>query len=178
MSRVAKNPIPLPQGVEVVINGKDVQVKGGKGSLSYTLCEEVDLVNENGFLHVKFDREKRSSKTLAGTIRALLNNMVVGVSKGFERKLELVGVGYKAQVQGSKVLNLSLGFSHPFNYDIPDGITIETPTVTEILIKGIDKEKVGQLAAELRKVRAPEPYKGKGVRYANEKIVLKETKKK
>lgn len=177
MSRVAKKPVSIPSGVDVRMDGDNVIVKGTKGQLQHSLHRDVSVAQEDGVLQVKAARESIAANALAGTTRALLNNMVTGVTAGFERKLTLVGVGYRAQVQG-KVLNLTLGFSHPVAYPIPAGITIETPSQTEIVVKGIDKQQLGQVAAEIRAYRPPEPYKGKGVRYADEQIVLKEAKKK
>ncbi|MGH8149378.1 MAG: 50S ribosomal protein L6 [Steroidobacteraceae bacterium] len=174
MSRVAKALIDLPQGVTATVASDLVTIKGAKGSLTLPLRNGVSVVQEEHKLSVKYGADVAMQ---AGATRAHLANMVRGVTQGYERKLELVGVGFRAQVQG-KSLNLSLGFSHPVNFAIPDGITIETPSPTEILIKGIDRQKVGQIAAEVRGIRPPEPYKGKGVRYANEQITLKEGKKK
>jgi large subunit ribosomal protein L6 len=176
MSRIAKAPVELPQGVTATIAGSSVTLKGAKGSLSIALGSGVTVVQAEKRLEVKYT-DPGQSRTLAGSTRAHLANMVRGVTKGYEKKLELVGVGFRAQVQG-KVLNLTLGFSHPVNFPIPEGITIEAPSQTEIIIKGVDRQKVGQVAAEIRDVRPPEPYKGKGVRYANEQISLKEGKKK
>ncbi len=176
MSRVAKAPIRLPKGVEVAVNDRSVTIKGSKGSLALSLHPAMSLVQEDGVVRVEA-KDFEKNKAMAGTTRALLNNMVTGVSAGFERKLQLVGVGYRAQAQG-KVLNLTLGFSHPVNFNVPDGITVETPTQTEVLIKGSDKQLVGEVAAKIRAYRPPEPYKGKGVRYADERVVLKEAKKK
>jgi large subunit ribosomal protein L6 len=179
MSRVAKNPVELPQGVTATVANGTVSVKGPKGALSYTLAAGVDVAQAEKELQVKISEgaDAGSLDAVAGSTRAHLANIVTGVSKGFERKLELVGVGYRAAVQG-KALNLTLGFSHPVVYAVPEGITIETPSQTEVIIKGIDRQKVGQVAAEIRGYRPPEPYKGKGVRYAGEKISLKEGKKK
>ncbi len=177
MSRVAKNPVALPSGVEVKADGKQVTVKGSKGALVHRVHDLVTMKQEGSELTFSANDESKAANALAGTTRALLNNMVVGVSQGFERKLELVGVGYRAQAQG-KVLNLTLGFSHPVNFEVPEGVTIETPTQTEILVKGADKQQVGQVAAKIRGYRPPEPYKGKGVKYADEIIVRKEAKKK
>lgn len=174
MSRVAKALIDLPQGVTATVAAELVTVKGAKGSLSLPLKYGVSVVQTDKQLTVKYGDGLAMQ---AGATRAHLANMVVGVSKGYERKLELVGVGFRAQVQG-KTLNLTLGFSHPVNFPIPEGITIETPSPTEVLVKGIDRQRVGQTAAEVRSLRPPEPYKGKGVRYANEPIQLKEGKKK
>lgn len=176
-SRVAKIPVSLPKGVTAELSGSVVSVKGVKGELKFPLSSSVSLEFGNDEIVVAAANSARQANALAGTTRAILHNMVVGVSAGFEKKLTLVGVGYRAQAQGN-VLNLTLGFSHPVNYSIPEGITIETPTQTEVLVKGADKQKVGQVAAEIRAYRSPEPYKGKGVRYANEVIVLKEAKKK
>jgi len=177
MSRVAKNPIVLPQGVDVAIGGADITVKGPLGSIKFDLNPAVSVVKEDSSLLCKPVDGVENSHALSGTVRAILANMVTGVTKGFERKLNLVGVGYRAQAQGD-VLNLTLGFSHPVAHKMPAGVKCETPTQTEILIKGVDKQQVGQVAAEVRAYRPPEPYKGKGVRYADEVIVLKETKKK
>ncbi|HPF25902.1 MAG TPA: 50S ribosomal protein L6 [Steroidobacteraceae bacterium] len=175
MSRVAKRPVDLPQGVTATIASNLIKVKGAKGELSLPVESGVSVVQEEKTLAIKY--ESVAKRMAAGSTRAHLANMVQGVSKGYERKLELVGVGFRAAVQG-KVLNLTLGFSHAVNFPIPDGISMETPTQTEILIKGIDRQKVGQVAAEIRDIRPPEPYKGKGVRYSGEKITLKEGKKK
>ena len=177
MSRVAKNPVAIPSGVEVVISDSEIAVKGPLGSLRQALTGQVSVDREGDTLVCKAREGVVNSRAMSGTVRALLNNMVTGVSKGFERKLTLVGVGYRAQAQGDK-LNLSLGFSHPVVHQMPPGVKVETPTQTEILIKGVDKQQVGQVAAEVRAYRSPEPYKGKGVRYADEAVVLKETKKK
>ena len=178
MSRVAKQPVPLPQGVSATITAEAVTVKGGKGTLSLALnSRHVKVVQDGNVLKIEKATEDRVSDMVAGSTRAHLANIVHGVSKGYERKLELVGVGYRAQAQG-KNLNLTLGFSHPVVYVAPDGITIETPSQTEIIIKGFDVQRVGQVAADIRSYRPPEPYKGKGVRYAGEKIELKEAKKK
>ena len=177
MSRVAKMPVPLPKGVEVTQAGGTVRVKGPKGDLKHVLNPQVEINVADGEARITSRTEAQGARAIAGTTRALLSNMVNGVSKGFERKLELVGVGYRAQAQGKK-LNLTLGFSHPVAFPVPEGITIDTPSQTEIVIKGADKHKVGQVAADIRRYRPPEPYKGKGVRYAGEKVVLKEAKKK
>jgi large subunit ribosomal protein L6 len=176
MSRIAKAPVELPQGVTATIASSAVTIKGTKGSLSLPLSEGVSVVQSDKKLEISFS-DPGLARTRAGATRAHLANMVRGVTRGYEKKLELVGVGFRAQVQG-KNLNLTLGFSHPVNLAIPEGITIETPSQTEILVKGIDRQKVGQIAAEIRGVRPPEPYKGKGVRYAGEQISLKEGKKK
>lgn len=177
MSRVAKNPVAIPAGVEVKFGAAEVTVKGALGSLSAALCNDVEIKLDNNELTFAAKNDSKFARAMSGTLRALLNNMVLGVSKGFEKKLQLVGVGYRAQAQGD-ILNLSLGFSHPVAHQMPAGIKAETPTQTEILIKGADKQLVGQIAAEIRAYRSPEPYKGKGVRYADEVVVLKETKKK
>ncbi len=177
MSRIAKEPVVLPQGVEYSLSGTTVTLKGAKGSLSMELNSEVEVTQEENRITAKARSGSRFSTAIAGTTRALLANMAHGVSEGFEKKLELVGVGYRAQSQGKK-LNLTLGFSHPVNFNVPEGITIETPSQTEILVKGTDKQLVGQVAAEIRRFRPPEPYKGKGVRYADERVQLKEAKKK
>jgi len=177
MSRVAKNPIPVLAGVEVKIEGNLVSIKGPLGTLTQALTSGVGVEQADGFIRISANDDSRETHAMTGTIRALLANMVLGVTKGFERKLTLVGVGYRAQAQGDK-LNLTLGFSHPVEHPMPAGIKVETPTQTEIIIKGMDKQVVGQVAADIRSYRKPEPYKGKGVRYANEVVALKETKKK
>jgi large subunit ribosomal protein L6 len=177
MSRIAKQPVELTKGVEFQQSGTVVTVKGGKGSLSMDLNTEVQIAQDEGVLSFTPRSGSKFAIAMSGTTRALLANMVIGVTDGFERKLELVGVGYRAQAQGNK-LNLTLGFSHPVVYAVPEGISIEAPSQTEIVIKGTDKQKVGQVAAEIRRFRPPEPYKGKGVRYAGERVVLKEAKKK
>jgi large subunit ribosomal protein L6 len=177
MSRVGKMPIALPAGVEITITAEKVTVKGSQGTLTLPLTGQVVIKNESNTLTFAPADETREANAMSGTVRALVNNMVNGVSKGFEKKLSLVGVGYKAQAQGDK-LNLSLGFSHPVVHQMPAGVKCETPTPTEILIKGIDRQKVGQVAAEVRAYRSPEPYKGKGVRYVDEVVIIKETKKK
>jgi len=176
MSRVAKNPVPLPQGVTATIAGGQVTIKGAKGTLNLPLGRDVTVAEQDKALQVTFTGAE-GARTRAGSTRAHLANMVAGVTKGYERKLELVGVGFRAAVQG-KTLNLTLGFSHLVTFPIPDGITIEAPTQTEVLVKGVDKQRVGQVAAEIRGLRPPEPYKGKGVKYSDEKIILKEGKKK
>ncbi|HKO89184.1 MAG TPA: 50S ribosomal protein L6 [Burkholderiales bacterium] len=177
MSRVGKAPIALPKGVEVTVANESVSVKGPLGSLTQTLNGQVKVKKEGDNLLFEVANESTEANAMSGTLRALVNNMVNGVSKGFERKLNLVGVGYRAQAQGDK-LNLTLGFSHPVVHAMPKGIKVETPTQTEIVIKGIDKQVVGQVAAEVRAYRPPEPYKGKGVRYSDEQVIIKETKKK
>lgn len=177
MSRVAKNPVAIPAGVEVSISAAEIAIKGPLGTLRQALSPAVSVEREGDALVCKARDGMANANALSGTVRALMSNMVVGVTKGFERKLSLVGVGYRAQAQGDK-LNLSLGFSHPVVHQMPSGVKVETPTQTEVVIKGIDKQQVGQVAAEVRAYRAPEPYKGKGVRYSDEVVVLKETKKK
>lgn len=177
MSRVAKAPIEIPAGVEVTLSGQEVTIKGAQGSLSRVVNDAVELVREESELRTNAREGIANATAQAGTARALLQNMVVGVTKGFERKLQLMGVGYRAQAQGKK-LNLTLGFSHPVEFEIPEGITIETPTQTEVVVKGADKQLVGQVAANIRAYRKPEPYKGKGVRYADEQVRRKEAKKK
>ena len=177
MSRIAKEPVELPKGVEFKQEGNVVTIKGGKGELSLVLNSEVELKQDDNVLSFAPRSGSRFATAVAGTMRSIIANMAQGVSEGFERKLELVGVGYRAQAQGKK-LNLSLGFSHPVEYAVPDAITVETPSQTEIVIRGVDKQQVGQVAAEIRRFRPPEPYKGKGVRYAGEHVVLKEAKKK
>lgn len=177
MSRVANAPVALPNGVEVNLSGASVTVKGPKGTLAHDVHEAVEVSIDGGRVSVAARGGVPNGVALAGTTRALVNNMVVGVSTGFERKLELVGVGYRAQMKGN-VLSLALGFSHPVEFPVPEGITIETPSQTEVLVKGTDKQQVGQVAAVIRGYRPPEPYKGKGVKYADETIVRKEAKKK
>jgi large subunit ribosomal protein L6 len=177
MSRVGKMPIALPKGAEASIAAEQITVKGPLGTLTQALNGLVKIRNENGTLMLEPANESREANAMSGTLRALVNNMVNGVTKGFERKLSLVGVGFRAQAQGDK-LNLSLGFSHPVVHQMPEGVKCETPSQTEIVIKGVDKQKVGQTAAEVRAYRSPEPYKGKGVRYVDEVVALKETKKK
>jgi large subunit ribosomal protein L6 len=177
MSRVAKQPIDVPKGVEITINGQLVSAKGPKGQESITLHADVSVQLEDGVLGVKTHRADQKSVAMTGTMRSLLNNLVVGVSQGFEKKLELRGVGYRAQAQGAN-LNLTLGFSHPVVHQIPTGITVETPSQTEVIVRGTSKQVVGQVAADIRSYRPPEPYKGKGVRYAGEYVAMKEAKKK
>lgn len=175
MSRIAKQPVEIPSGVEVKIDGQSVAVKGPQGALAIQVHDTVAVAQHDNQLLLQ--PRAAAGRAMAGTMRSLVNNAVTGVSKGFERKLELVGVGYRAQIQGSK-LNLALGYSHPIDYPVPEGVKIETPSQTEVVVKGIDKQKVGQVAAEIRAFRPPEPYKGKGVKYAHEQIVRKEAKKK
>ena len=177
MSRVGKMPVTVPQGVDVSIKADQISVKGAGGTLSVAASSLVTVQQDAGKLTFVPANESREANAMSGTLRQLVNNMVVGVTKGFEKKLNLVGVGYKAQAQGAK-LNLAVGYSHPVNIDMPAGIKVETPAPTEILIKGADRQRVGQVAAEIRAIRPPEPYKGKGIRYADEKITIKETKKK
>ncbi len=177
MSRVAKKPITIPAKVEVKVAGQTVSVKGPKGQDKIEVNELVTVQQEEKDLTISANDESKLANALSGTMRALIANLIEGVEKGFERKLVLVGVGYRAQVQGN-ILNLTLGYSHPIKFDVPPGINIETPSQTEILVKGINKNLVGQVAANIRRFRQPEPYKGKGIRYANEVIILKETKKK
>jgi len=176
MSRVAKLPITVPEGVEVSIEGGAVSVKGGGGGLQHRLNSLVAIEQEASELRLRAVNDSRKAVALAGTARAVLQNMIKGVSEGFQRKLEVVGVGYRAQAQG-RTLNLTLGFSHPVAYSVPEGVSVETPSPTEILVKGVDKQQVGQVAAEIRGFRPPEPYKGKGVRYADERVIRKEAKK-
>jgi large subunit ribosomal protein L6 len=170
-------PVIVPQGVDVSIKEDQISVKGSGGTLSVANSALVNIKNEAGKMTFEPANESREANAMSGTMRQLVNNMVVGVTKGFEKKLSLVGVGYKAQAQGAK-LNLAVGFSHPVNIDMPAGIKVETPAPTEIVIKGADRQRVGQVAAEIRAIRPPEPYKGKGIRYVDERIVIKETKKK
>jgi large subunit ribosomal protein L6 len=177
MSRIGKMPVDLPEGVDVQIKDDQISVKGKGGTLSLTQNALVKVTSESGKLRFVPSNDSREANAMSGTMRQLVNNMVNGVTKGFEKKLSLVGVGYKAQAQGAK-LNLTVGYSHPVNMDMPAGITVATPTPTEIVIKGADRQRVGQIAAEIRAIRQPEPYKGKGIRYADEKITIKETKKK
>lgn len=176
MSRVANNPVELPSGVEFSLAENIITIKGTKGQMQHNLHPLVSVSQDGSQLKMAMNDDSKSANALAGTTRALLQNIVTGVCVGFERKLTIIGVGYRAQVQG-KVLDLTLGFSHPVKFKIPEGITIETPSQTEIVIKGIDKQQVGQVAADIRAYRPPEPYKGKGVRYADEHVVRKEAKK-
>jgi len=177
MSRVAKMPVPVPQGVEVNITEQEIQVKGSNGVLKLDASPLVSVKVENSQVLFEALNDTQEANALSGTYRAITSNMVQGVTKGFERKLTLVGVGYRAQAQGAK-LNLQVGYSHPVVFDMPDGVKVETPSQTEIILKGANRQVVGQLAAEIRAVRPPEPYKGKGIRYADERVTLKETKKK
>ena len=177
MSRIAKYPVTVPSGVEVKLNDGTLSIKGPKGRLEYRVHPKVKLAHEGQTINVGVNDETRFADAMSGTTRALVNNMVLGVTKGFEKRMTIIGVGYRAAVQG-KNLNLTLGYSHPVVYPIPEGIVIETPTQTEIVVKGADKQMVGQVAAEIRAWRKPEPYKGKGVRYSNEQVARKEAKKK
>ena len=177
MSRIADFPVPVPKGVDVTLSGETVSIKGPLGTLTQRLEGSVKIRREGDQLLFQAANDSDFADAMSGTIRALVANMVVGVTRGFQKKLTLVGVGYRAQAQGDK-LNLSLGYSHPIVHSMPQGIKVETPTQTEILIKGLDKQLVGQVAAEVRSYRPPEPYKGKGVRYADERVIIKETKKK
>jgi large subunit ribosomal protein L6 len=177
MSRIASNPVALPQGVEVTLGDSDISVKGAKGTLAMAINPQVEIVKGDNVLTFVARSEDSFSRAMSGTTRALVNNMVVGVSQGFETKLDLVGVGYRAQVQGKK-LNLTLGFSHPVIYELPEGVSAETPSQTEVLLKSADKQKLGQAVAEIRAFRPPEPYKGKGVQISGEYIRRKEAKKK
>src|SRR5688572_3731791 len=177
MSRIGNSPVELPSGVEIQLSDSEISVKGPLGTLKQPLSDQVRVERVENQLQVKVANNSSTANAMSGTLRALIANMVQGVTKGYQKKLMLVGVGYRAQAQGDK-LNLTLGFSHPVVHQMPQGIKVETPTQTEILIKGIDKQAVGQVAAEVRAYRRPEPYKGKGVRYSDEVVVLKETKKK
>ncbi len=176
MSRIANAPVEIPTGVDITVSGQKIQIKGANGNFDYEVHETVNVAHEDSTVRVSAKGGKEHV-AMAGTMRALINNMVVGVSAGFEKKLTLIGVGYRAKAAG-KNLELTLGFSHPVNYPIPEGITIETPAATEVVVKGADKQKVGQVAAEIRAFRPPEPYKGKGVRYTDEHVIRKEAKKK
>ena len=176
MSRIANKPLPIPKGAEVGIDGGALTVKGGKGELRHELHSLVAVNREQDALMVSTQSDSKTARALVGTTHALLRNMLLGVTEGFEIKLEIVGVGYRAQAQGKR-LNLTLGFSHPVNFPVPEGVSIDTPSQTEIVIKGADKQQVGQVAANIRAYRPPEPYKGKGVRYVDEQIIRKEAKK-
>ena len=176
MSRIANNPVAVPDNVKVDVNGAEVRIKGSKGELTHTLNPQVQLHCEGNLLKFSAQGDSRSARSLAGTTRAIMQNMVTGVSEGFEITLEITGVGYRAQAN-PRSISLSLGFSHALELAVPDGITVETPSQTRILVRGADKQKVGQLAAEIRSHRPPEPYKGKGVRYADEQVLRKEAKK-
>ncbi len=177
MSRVANSPVEIPKGVETKLSDTEISVKGGKGNLNLVLHSSVAVAQDGEILNVSAKDGSRQANAMAGTFRALINNMVVGVSTGFEKKLELQGVGYRAKAEGKKI-NITVGYSHPIDYQLPEGVTAETPTQTEIVISGADKQLVGQVAAEIRDFRPPEPYKGKGIRYANERVYRKEAKKK
>jgi large subunit ribosomal protein L6 len=177
MSRIAKAPVAIPNGVEIKLDGSNLTVKGSKGQLTHILNSAVTVNIVENVLNVQWDKEDKKATAQAGTARAVLNNMVTGVSTGFEKKLTLIGVGYRAQAKES-VLSLSLGFSHPVDYIVPQGIIVETPTQTEIIVRGTDKQLVGEVSAKIRAYRPPEPYKGKGVRYSDENVVRKEAKKK
>ncbi|MGZ8953198.1 MAG: 50S ribosomal protein L6 [Methylovulum sp.] len=177
MSRIAKAPIIIPGGVDIKLDSNNMIVKGNKGQLSYSFNSAISIVVSDNVIQIQWNKDDKKATAQAGTARAILNNMVIGVSAGFEKKLTLIGVGYRAQAKDN-ILSLSLGFSHPVDYEVPAGISIETPTQTEILIKGSDKQQVGQVAAKIRAYRPPEPYKGKGVRYAEENVARKEAKKK
>jgi len=177
MSRIARKPIDIPSGVDFSVNGREVSAKGPRGFLSLTLHDDVNLVQEDNVVTLSAKDERKNSIAVAGTMRSVVNNLLIGVTTGFEKKLVLVGVGYRAQVQGKK-LSLSLGLSHPVIYQVPEGIEVEMPVPTEIVVRGCSKQQVGQVCAEIRAFRPPEPYKGKGVKYADEQIVRKEAKKK
>ena len=177
MSRIAKKPVEIPGGVELTISGRELTAKGSKGTLSMILHDDVEVSQEANVLSFAPRDDRKLSMAVTGTTRSVVDNIITGVSTGFEKKLQLVGVGYRAQAQGKK-LSLSLGFSHPINFEVPEGIEVETPTATEIVVKGCDKQLVGQVCAEIRAFRPPEPYKGKGVKYADEQIIRKEAKKK
>ncbi|WP_043320813.1 50S ribosomal protein L6 [Microbulbifer sp. HZ11] len=177
MSRVANSPVSIPAGVSVSLSGQDIAVKGGNGNLNFNIHSDVEVKQEENQLTFAARNGSKQARALAGTTRALVNNMVVGVSQGFEKKLQLNGVGYRAKASG-KTVNLTLGFSHPVDYDLPEGVTAETPSQTEVVLKSSDKQLLGQVAAEIRAFRPPEPYKGKGVRYADERVYRKEAKKK
>src|SRR5690554_2485211 len=177
MSRIAKNPITLPKGVETAIDGSVITVKGGKGSLNTDLHKDVQVDIDGGVLRVAPKNESREANALAGTFRSLINNMVIGVSEGFQRRLLLQGVGYRAKAQGN-TLNIVVGLSHPIDFELPAGVSVETPSQTEIVLSSSDKRLLGQVAADIREFRPPEPYKGKGIRYADENVFRKEAKKK
>ncbi|OIN90511.1 MAG: 50S ribosomal protein L6 [Comamonadaceae bacterium CG1_02_60_18] len=177
MSRIGKMPVAIPAGVEVVLAEQQISVKGAGGLLTVAQNSLVQITSEGGKVSFKAANDSREADAMSGTLRQLVNNMVIGVSKGFEKKLTLIGVGYKAQAQGKK-LNLVVGYSHPVDKEMPEGVSVATPTPTEVVIKGADRQRVGQVAAEIRAIRPPEPYKGKGIRYADETVAIKETKKK
>jgi large subunit ribosomal protein L6 len=177
MARTANHPLQLPKGVEVKLDPEKLSIKGGKGSLAVKLDADVDVKHDGTLIRFSSKHDTKHSRTMAGTLRALVRNMLDGVTQGYQKKLELQGVGYRAQAQGRK-LNLTLGFSHPIQYEVPEGVKVETPSQTEIIVTGVDKQLVGQVAAEIRAFRKPEPYKGKGVRYTGERVRRKEAKKK
>jgi large subunit ribosomal protein L6 len=177
MSRIAKAPVTIPSGVDIKLDGNNMTVKGSKGQLSYDFNPAISMDIADNVIQMQWDKDNKLATAQAGTARAIVSNMVVGVSAGFEKKLTLIGVGYRAQAKGN-ILNLALGFSHPIDFEVPEGITVETPSQTDIVIKGSDKQQVGQVAAKIRAYRPPEPYKGKGIRYAEENVVRKEAKKK
>jgi len=177
MSRIANAPVDIPSGVEITLNGNLIKVKGSKGELEWNAHENVSVAQEDAQLKISANDDSKTSNALAGTTRALIANMVKGVTDGYEKKLTIIGVGYRAQAQGQK-LNLTLGFSHPVVHEVPAGIKVETPSNTEIIVSGIDKQQVGQVAADIRAYRKPEPYKGKGVRYSDEYVLRKQAKKK
>lgn len=177
MSRIANAPVTIPSGVELKLDGQNVSVKGPKGELRIAAHELVEVAQEDSVFKVRSRVDSKEAVALAGTTRALVNNMVNGVTNGFEKRLTIIGVGYRAQAQGQK-LNLTLGFSHPVAYDVPEGVSVETPTQTEVVVRGADKQQVGQVAAEIRAYRPPEPYKGKGIRYSDEYVLRKQAKKK
>ncbi|MBF6650393.1 50S ribosomal protein L6 [Methylobacter sp. BlB1] len=177
MSRIAKAPVTIPSGVDVKLDGNNMTVKGSKGQLSYDFNPAISMDIADNVIQMQWDKDNKLATAQAGTARAIVSNMVAGVSAGFEKKLTLIGVGYRAQAKGN-ILNLALGFSHPIDFEVPEGITVETPSQTDIVIKGSDKQQVGQVAAKIRAYRPPEPYKGKGIRYAEENVVRKEAKKK
>ena len=177
MSRVANSPVEIPKGVETKLSDTEISIKGGKGNLNLVLHSSVAVAQDGEILKISAKDGSRQANAMAGTFRSLINNMILGVSKGFEKKLELQGVGYRAKAEGKKI-NITVGYSHPINYQLPEGVSAETPSQTEIVISGADKQLVGQVAAEIRDFRPPEPYKGKGIRYANERVFRKEAKKK
>ena len=177
MSRIAKAPVSIPSGVDIKIDGNHVVAKGKNGQLSYCLSNGVTIDLNKDFIQVEWDKNSKEATAQAGTARAILNNMVTGVSVGFEKKMSLIGVGYRAQAKGN-ILSLSLGYSHPIEFELPSGVSAETPTQTDIVLKGSDKQQIGQVAAKIRAYRPPEPYKGKGIRYADEHVMRKEAKKK
>ena len=177
MSRVANSPVEIPKGVETKLSDTEISIKGSKGNLNLVLHSSVAVAQDGEILNVSAKDGSRQANAMAGTFRSLINNMIVGVSKGFEKKLELQGVGYRAKAEGKKI-NITVGYSHPIDYQLPEGVTAETPSQTEIVISGADKQLVGQVAAEIRDFRPPEPYKGKGIRYVDERVFRKEAKKK